>query len=1609
MQKIIDTYEIIGNIDEQKSISSSNVVNNDKSDFCNNDKETINCKKQNELSREKEKISTEDIINNLKEVNNLDEEKNDKENAKKLNTQKTVEFYKAFSNTAIHTSKTLSLENVKNENNDEKVNKLSDNKSEILDKKILNTNDKSTKNNDEIIKKNESISKEELNNKTKGIDNINNGYTNANKNDEKISHKKHYKILIHAPACWKGNNFNSTPFVLAYDKLSNFLIYNESPLEIEKYIIDENDKNFENKILTILFYDSLDACHNCSNIIKKNEESQEKEEIPKPLSVFYLPICKIDLQNDSVKYRLALNTNITLSNININEAITLFNNSSKITGQNINKFSLHFILKNNNYTGNDPYSFLKQTKFYGVPRSNLSTYTAKYKPNDNTNNNLMDRYQINSSKSHVTPLKPDNSEKKKLVSLERLKNKWEKFAINNNENLKDSLDGIKKNNKSKTEEPKQGTKGSQSLVGNVKSELLRRLNKEGMHEGSGKSTLNFDGKITSKDKTESIKKEEKENTFDSIRTKYENKINGNKMTNDNILNYTKNKSYHDLLSQNDDKSKINFDIKDDILPDDSASMIHVRQQRSIYSEKEGINQSNYNNYDSNAHGDIDGESTLTNNFRTVNKIYSGVKDLLKKQNMNKKNDSIYKDSNNVKIENMENYCESSVYSKNDDNKTVNHIELANLKNFNPSNSVCLSNLKSEENLILAINEIKQWMEKIDDKMSTISYEKSELGIINNTKDTANGNSVGKTNATEIGNGLQGGYSKDEKYNRMLKFLIKNVKKNIKLKKINTYKGCYLNIRNLYLIKKNEKIKFENKLLKKDYDNLNSKYKNVIVKLCKKIFLLKYYTTKDRSNYDKKYENMMRHLQSEKNNLLNIIEEKKYEQENNININMMLSDELKKLQEENESIISNNHSYKNEVENINNKYQQLQNDFNQIKSEHEKLKIEHKNIKRENEHNKIEKEALIKELGDTKAKYFNMTGILQGEEKMYTKKIKELEEKLQKEKEEKKNIINDVKDEIDTFTKMLEKKENENHKIKEKLKELKNIEEKYENTQINFDSLKKEFEKSFDEVQIILKEMIQKEKEYTNSYNKSIRSLEKEHKHIIDKLLTEKNIAVEQITFYKNMCKNQCNKMTAFDESLKAVEQLLEHILSQYPHVLNEIGIKSRNNISNKSIGKIQYENIHAVKDNIKLIRKSLNHFKMNSKTTIHNFVGANEHGKKSHTDNIAGTVVRGCNGRSVSLRHNKTNRCGSTHRNSSKKCSHNNNDVNCHKNEYALKSYYNGDDKNEKICENTSNFECKKNSDKTELLRKKNIIDSSNVRSVSTFSQNVKKKNIDVKKKIDIYNTLLQKTKNYSKLTINNADNTNNPDKEKSKLSSQHEKSKKFYHAVSKNNDKLLDQIKQNQLNDVKIIDYSKGHENGENVKNHIKERQSQEYYEQGGNPQCNYEDIYSNDNTINKEHSYKLRVNTNGRREEYYKICSEENDLNKHDEDEICDGKNHKKDKLNLYCENDDSYDNMNKEITELNNFDIVNMYEHLNYSSHMNTPDSLPTNIFTESDVKKKGKDHTINDDYEVTNNNIDKIEKMKLNNSKNINKFDKNNFNEVISFIEQNVIKNCEIKTL
>ncbi|CDU84946.1 conserved Plasmodium protein, unknown function [Plasmodium yoelii] len=1611
MQKIIDTYEIIGNIDEQKSISSNNVVNNDKTNFCDNDKETIKCIKQNELSGEKEKITTENIINNLKEVNNLDEGKNDKENPKKLESQKTVDVYKTFTNTAIHTSKTLSLENVKNENNNEKVNKYSDNKSEILDKKILITNDKSNKNNDQIIKKNgnfeigknESILEEELNNKTKGINNINNGYTNINKNDKKISHKKHYKILIHAPACWKGTNFNSTPYVLAYDKSSNFLIYNESPLEIEKYIIDENDKNFENKILTILFYDSLDACNNCSNIIKKNEEDCEKEEIPKPLSAFYLPICKIDLRNDSVKYRLALNTNNISSNININEAINLFNNSSKITGQNINKFSLHFILKNNNYTGNDPYTFLKQTKFYGVPRSNLSTYTAKYKPNDCVNNNITDKYQINSSKSQIIPLKPDNSEKKQFASLERLKNKWENFAINNNENLKDSLDGIKKINKPKTEEFKQGINGSQSLVGNVKSELLRKLNKEGIYEYNGKSTLNFDGKITSKDKTESIKKEEKENTFDSIRIKYENKINGSKMTNDVILNHTKNKSYYDLLSQNDDKSKINFDIKDDILPDDSASMIHVRQQRSIYSEKEKTNQSNYNNYDCNIHGDMDGESTLTNNFRTVNKIYSGVKEMLKKQNMNKKNDSIYKDSNNAKVENMENYCESSIYSKNDDNKTGNYIQLDNLKNFNTSNSVCLSNLKSEENLILAINEIKQWMEKIDDKMSTISYEKSELGIINNTKDTGNGNNTGKIVVNGICNGLQRGYSKDEKYNRMLKFLIKNVKKNIKLKKMSTYKGCYLNIRNLYLMKKNEKIKFENKLLKKDYDNLKSKYKNVLVKLCKKIFLLKYYTTKDRSNYDKKYENMMRHLQSEKNNLLNIIEEKKYEQENNININMMLSDELKKLQEENESIISNNNSYKTEVETINSKYQHLQNDFNKIKSEHEKLKIEHKNIKRENENIKIEKETLIKELGDTKAKYFNMTGILQGEEKMYAKKIKELEEKLQKEKEEKKNIINDVKDEIDTFTKILEKKENENHKIKEKLKELKNIEEKYENTQINFDSLKKEFEKSFDEVQIILKEMIQKEKEYTNSYNKSIRSLEKEHKHMIDKLLTEKNVAIEQINFYKNMCKNQCNKMIVFDESLKAVEQLLEHILSQYPHVLNEIGIKCRNNISNKSIGKIQYENIHAVKDNIKLIRKSLNHFKMNSKSTIHNFVGTNEHGKKYHTDNISGTVVRGCNGRSVSLRHNKTNRCGSISRNSSKKCSHNNNDLNCHKNQYALKSCYNGDDK---IYENISNFEYKKNNDKAELLRKKNINDSNNARSASTFSQNAKKKNIDIKKKIDIYNTLLQKTNNFSKLSSNNAENTNNSDKEKTKFSTQHDKNNKYYHFVSKNNDKILDQIKQNQLSDMQMIDYSKGHEN---VKTHIKERQSQEYYEQGENIQCDLEDTYPDDRTINKESSYKLRVNGNGKREEYYKICSEENDLNNYGEDEICDGKSHKKEKSNLYCENNDTYDNMNNEITELNNFDIVNMYEHLNYSSNVNTPDSLPTNIFTESDVKKKEKDHIINGDYEVTNNNIDKIEKMKLNNSKNINKFDKNNFNEVISFIEKNVIKNCEIKTL
>ncbi|CRH03796.1 conserved Plasmodium protein, unknown function [Plasmodium relictum] len=1232
MQNIIDEYEIIGKIDEEKNNTSNSLLNNEKLNKNNDIADESNCELAKSDEYTNELLSGNSIFNI-----SMNSKKNEIDNIKIIEVEKNINDdtkRKCLNNVSnLRDNKIEITDNYElnynddneseflNEKNNENSNDKNIHNGEINDSKLNKVGDNIISN--EKIKKNTGnnekesnniVLREELNKDTI----INNKDILKTTNNDKNNCKRHYKVLIHAPACWKGEKFNSTPFIFVYDKSINFFTYSESPLEIEKYIIDISSDDFENRVLTIIFYDSLFACSTASLLMNNNKS--ELERLPKPLSVFYLPLSKLDLNNDSVKYRLALRTNSILCNINIKEAISLFNNSSKISGQNVNKFSLHFILKNNNYSDNDTYNYLNyQTKMYGIPRSNLSSCIQKHKLNHKNLQNTKISL-LNSSKSQVNCFK-NSQNNDQYISLEKLKHRWESYTHINMNHMKNTDNTIvKKNSKLETCDI---SNDNESFINKVKTEIPI------------KNKINFYNN-----------KDEKFRDYLLNNQLYKH---SNEKINDNASNYSRAKSY--ALIPNI-KSTNEFDIKDDVLPDDSASMIHVFDKESGISEK-GKN--------------LKEGSTLTSNFRVVNNMFSSVKQIMKKRyEMKDSANNKYGINKKEKINDSNN---KNLYNDINEEKSVCYSQIQNLKCYNANNSVCSSYAKNDDNLILAIKEIKQWMEKIEDKVSNISYEKSEINL----------NSLNK---------------KDEKYNKILKFLIKSVKNHIKSKNKDIFKSCYLNIRNLYLMKKNEKVKFENKLLLRNYSTLKTKYKNVLVNICKKNFLLKYYSIRDKFHYNKKYENMMRHLQLEKNDLLNIIEEKKFEQENNLNINLMLSEELKKLQEEKESILNKNYFYKNEKDITANKYESLLKEYNILKEEIESLKKENENMKNENENIKKEKESLKKELGDTKAKYFNLTGILEGEEKIYSKKVEELEQKLNKVTNEKNTLINEIKDEIDKFTKILNEKNEENIRIKEKLKELKNIEEKYKNTQISFDSLKKEFEKSFDEVQLILKEMIQKEKEYTKKYNNSIKTLEEEYKEKIEKMNDEKEILLNENNYYKDLCKNQFNKIIGVDDSLTTTEKLLEHVLSQYPQLFNEFRNNSRTNLLNKSFGKMHYENIHAVRDNIKLIRKSLSHFKMSCKNNSFNF--------QVYPDS------KKCN-RKISYLSTRSKRINSISRN----------------------------------CENYQKIKDGKNlhfdfeNDESELYNKRNI--SNNVsRKNSIISVNTKKY-IDVKKKIENYDVELHK------------------------------------------------------------------------------------------------------------------------------------------------------------------------------------------------------------------------------------------------------------------------------
>ncbi|KJP88995.1 hypothetical protein AK88_01287 [Plasmodium fragile] len=1480
MQNIIDTYEIIGKIDDQKSISSHSLLSHEES--------------------HEESLGAGGYDPNL---NNADgkiiESTLNEEEAEQANKENGCERYNvkcAKGDTS--QSKSCTMENMKRELEGE------------TNSGNLNGGSQSN-----LASIHDGVAKAEAtkvfppeSKKNDNMEDTLNGHTthgagrpptadNPNSNC-KNSCKKHYKVLIHAPACWKGEKFNSTPFIFVYDKSTNFFTYSESPLEIEKYIIDTSADNFENRVLTIIFYDSVFACTTSSLLLKNNKG--DIQNLPKPLSVFYLPLSKLDLCNDSVKYRLALRTNSILCDVNIKEAISLFNNNSKIAGPNVNKFSLHFILKNRNYNDNEPYSYLNyQTKFYGLPRSNLSSCVQKY-TGANMNrapSHVANRYLTKTSKSQVHTFTKNQTDPNQFVSLERLKNKWENYNQANNEKTTQQHSAYTPLKKKDTKLTSYDVPNdSESFVSRVKSEVARQEAAMGRKRSAGKDTPMY-GEANNEKGNEVKRNLNRKNTYNTTAEM-------------NTYNYSKIKSMYELINASKEKLSTDFDVKDDVFPEDSASMINVFEKGSILSErgKQGMERG----------------STLTSNMKAANDMYTRVKSVMKKGGDASRNNG---DNFGEGLEgqpeerNREGDLEGNAKSQVDhiaEHRSVCYSQVDNLRYFNANNSVCSSYGMNDENVILAMKEIKQWMEKIEDKMSTISCDKSDLNA-----------AVGQKEHT------------DRRYNKIIAFLFKTIKNNIRLKNKCIYRTCYLNIRNLYLLKKNEKVKFENKLLMRNYGKLKSKYRNVLVNLCKKNLLIKYYSIKDKFQYSKKYENMMRHLQQEKNDLLSIIEEKKYLQENSHNINLVLSEELKKAQEDKESIISKNFFYKSETDKATTKCIMLQQEVDrlneelecakreneqaktgtgqikleteqlkiereQLRIEREQLKMEKEQLKMEAEQRKLEKDALIKELGDTKAKYFNLTGILEGEEKMYSQKVQEMEKKIENLTEEKNTLISEIKGEIDNYTKMLSEKEMENTKMKEKLKELKNVEDKYKDTQINFDSLKKEFEKSFDEVQIILKEMIQKEKEYTKKYNNSIKSLETEHNKVVEQLLNEKEQSVTEINYFKDVCHSQCNKMTTFDESLSAAEKLLNHVLSQYPQLFNDFKVSSRNNVLNKSFGKMHYENIQAVRDNIKLIRKSLSQFKMSYKNSSFNFQMGSEYTRKYSTQKKGSlSAVTGNKRMNNILRYYESyHRCA---------------------NEEG-QPYV----EDEPLCEEQSS--------------RRRSISNNSARNMSIISNTTK--SINLKNKIDSYNAQMQKNVSQSRCRSGSVSGRQKGSRVYDDLKKR-TCSRQGSHDEGAPNKGLEDGSLGDQLTERDSLRYTKS-----------KREELREEVTKGGHLSAG--EPYETAMEWNIDHSNGVRGPSDVRR---------------------------------VIGIGDLDSTNYPNDIDELNHIDIVNMYEDNGYFNEgdatngsspqgaSNTPSSAPSNpAETDAEAKKK---NDAKENYE----------------------FDKNNFKEIISFIEQNVIKNSE----
>ncbi|KYN95951.1 hypothetical protein PGSY75_1435600 [Plasmodium gaboni] len=1623
MKDIIDEYEIVGKIEDPKEGCSNGIVEDEKKDKddkihvdINNDGKTLGVSnRKNEKEEEKKTIlsctynkcthlENKKEIYDMNDINNIKEEESEYNIINKDEGKKMRECQNIGTGTIIKDISTDEKNKIKC--NDINKNECDINKEDNNKNNITNINKMKSiimnKNENEYKKDNKQNNNSSGSNNNCNIINKSTSHISINMSD-RCSNVKHYKVLIHAPACWKGEKFNGTPFIFVYDKSINFYTYSESPLEIEKYIIDTNDEDFENRVLTIIFYDSLFACSTSCLLINNNKN--ELQHLPKPLSVFYLPLCKLDLENDSVKYRLGLKTNSILCNININEAISLFNNSTKLSGQNINKFSLHFFLKNNNYLNNNnncnfPYNYLNyNTKIYGIPRSNLSSCVQKhalyennkYTNNNNNNNNnninnisnnscsstIGKRHNLNSSKSQVHYFKTNNSgDLDEYISLDKIKSKWEQYAHINNTSIQNNIHSIKNDKVSshiiKNEKNNNDNKvinlnkydstyenigiDNESFTSKMKSDIYLN-NRQNMYDNINqkecKKNIFLERDILSKQNNK--KKEAHKNNYNNNNNNnnYNNYNNKFKRENTNISR--KDKSDYNIY-EHEEKYFPELDIKDDVLPDDSASMIHIRDKDSIISGR------SKKMYDKNK---------LTTNFNVAHNIFSTVKQIIQKKsdekNMEKNkneentNSPICNQNNMNNINNINNNNNNICYDHNressgcdsinentqeknktrketnfiNDDKSVCYSQVSNLKYFNTNNSICSSYGKNDEHLILAIKEIKDWMEKIEDKVSTISAcDKSDVNV------TTNGLSR----------------CHEDKYNRLLKFLIKSVKNNIKLKNKSIYKRCYLNIRNLYLVKKNDKIKFENKLLERNYNKMKTKYRNVLVNICKKIFLLKYYSMKDKLHFNKKYENMMRHLQLEKNDLLSVIEEKKYELENNVNLNHILSEQLKKSQEEKEDIINKNFYYEKQVDNVTKKYEHLHNDVITIREEIEQLqkdnhtlkknkenllnendimKKENDMLKNENDMLKKESDMLKKELGETKAKYFNLTGILEGEEKMYSQKVQELEEKLQKVTYEKNNMINDIKDEIDKFTILINEKDKENMRIKDKLKELKNVEEKYKNTQKNFDSLKKEFEESFEQVQIILNEMIQKEKEYTKKYNNSITSLEKEHNDMIQKMIEDKNLIINQVQYYKDLCKNQCNKIITFDESLITAEKLLEHVLSQYPQLFNEFKNNSRNNLLNKSFGKMHYENIHAVRDNIKLIRKSLNHFKMTCKNNSFQFFHNSESTKK-YTSNH--------------YNHNKN--INHHHHNNINYCHHNYNSAN------NMQTY---NSSNKRVTSLLRNYE-KKDSQKEYKNKNINVLYTGRKRTVSSNNSrnnsvlsNCAKKNIDLRKKIDSYNSLFQKS--FIEAT--------------SKYNTTTQKIKK------KNSDDIMNTYEDNTNMDI----------------NKEKKDLQSEHHNKN---------MYNNENEFYVT-SKKKHVNTENNesiQNSYDNINKIINDITNYNE--------MKYNQMDILNE-----DNLSKDINELNTIDIVNMYEKNNSSNNMNDSEHVYINKKMELNVNMEHPENNKNeiiDDINIHTLHMNKSQEDNSsnldnnnNNIKHVQEFDKDNFKEVISFIEKNVIKN------